>query len=132
MATTASASSAACRPTQRGTLTVPQTNAWFVRPAGFTGTSYIVDYSFENDLPRNSASGEAINWQMTPGLRLSLPHDWQIEAVVGIGKTEDDSNEYDGLDTAALNAALASSNPATAFDPYGLGRTSDAVRAAYR
>ena len=29
-----------------GTLTVPQTNAFFVRPPGFTGTSYIVEYGF--------------------------------------------------------------------------------------
>ena len=32
------------------TITVPQTNAFFVRPAGFTGTSYTIDYMF-TELP---------------------------------------------------------------------------------
>ncbi len=110
-------------------LNVPQTNAWFVRPAGFTGTSYFIDYSFVDDLPRNNSRGQALNWQFTPGLRFALPRDWQLEALVGYGKTEDDSNTKYGVGNAALNAALASSDPTTAFDPYGLGRTSPAVRA---
>jgi iron complex outermembrane recepter protein len=110
------------------TLTVPQTNAWFVRPPGFTGTSYQVDYSFINDLTPNDSYGVARNWQLTPGLRFSLPHGWQIEALFGYGKTHDNSSSNFGTDNAALNAALASSDPATAFDPYGQGRTSAAVR----
>jgi iron complex outermembrane recepter protein len=111
-------------------LTVPQTNAWFVRPAGFTGTSYLIDYSFINDLPRNDSTGYAKNWQVTPGLRFQLPRDWQAEVLVGYGKTRDESNQYRGVNNTALNNTLASSDPATAFDPYGLGRTSAAVRAA--
>ena len=31
-------------------LTVPQANAFFVRPAGFTGTSYALDYNFSRDV----------------------------------------------------------------------------------
>jgi iron complex outermembrane recepter protein len=112
------------------TLTVPQTNAFFVRPAGFTGTSYTVDYSFINDVPQNDTSGQARNWQLTPGLRVKLAGDWQVEGLMGYGETEDEANAYYGLNNAALNAALASSNPATAFDPYGLNRTSAAVRTA--
>jgi iron complex outermembrane receptor protein len=111
-------------------LTVPQTNAWFVRPVGFTGTSYSIDYSFINDLPRNDSIGHATNWQVTPGLRFQLPHDWQAEALIGYGKTRDESNTYRGTNNTALNAALASNDPNLAFDPYGLGRTSAAVRAA--
>lgn len=111
-------------------LTVPQTNAWFVRPAGFTGTSYAIDYSFINDLPTNNSIGHARNWQLTPGLRFELPFGWQLEALAGYGKTRDDSDTRRGVNNAALNAALASANPATAFDPYGLGRTSETVRAA--
>lgn len=109
-------------------LTVPQTNAFFVRPAGFTGTSYTLDYRF-TELPFNDSSGEAESWQVTPGIRISLPHDWQIEALAGFGETHDFSGSYFGLNNAALNAALASSDPATAFDPYGLFRTNPAVLA---
>ncbi|MFN4136368.1 MAG: TonB-dependent receptor domain-containing protein [Novosphingobium sp.] len=108
-------------------LTVPQTNAFFVRPAGFAGTSYTLDYNFRNDLPANDSSGYARSWQITPGIKLKLPANWEAEALFGYGKTNDFSGSYNGVNNAALNAALASSNPATAFDPYGLGRTSQAV-----
>jgi iron complex outermembrane receptor protein len=109
-------------------ITVPQTNAFFVRPAGFAGTSYTLGYRFA-ELPFNDSSGYAESWQVTPGVRFRLPHDWQLEALVGIGETHDFSATRAGLNTAALNAALASNNPATAFDPYGLGRTNATVLA---
>ena len=110
-------------------LTVPQTNAFFVRPAGFTGTSYTLDYNFRDDVPTNDSFGSAESWQITPGVRAKLPHDWEAEALFGYGKTNDFSGSYHGINNAALNAALASSDPATAFDPYGLGRTSEKVLA---
>lgn len=108
-------------------LNVPQTNAFFVRPAGFTGTSYALDYNFRNDFGRNFNTGYGESWQITPGVRIALPRDWQFEALIGHGRTDDNALQFNGVNNAALNAALASSNPATAFDPYGLGRTSPAV-----
>ncbi|MEJ5978262.1 TonB-dependent receptor [Novosphingobium sp. PS1R-30] len=108
-------------------LTVPQTNAFFVRPAGFTGTSYALDYNFIRDVAPNTSRGYGESWQITPGVRIKLPHDWQFEALIGKGKTSDNSSSFLGINNAALNAALASSNPATALDPYGLGRTQASV-----
>ncbi len=108
-------------------LTVPETNAFFVRPAGFTGTSYNIDYSFRDDMPAGDTEGSAESWQITPGVRVTLPFGWQLEALVGHGETHDFSGAYTGIGNGALNAALASSDPALAFDPYGLGRTSQAV-----
>src|SRR5690606_32662077 len=102
------------------TLTVPETNAFFVRPAGFAGTSYTIDYSFRDDVPPGDTDGFAESWQITPGVRISLPFGWQIEALASQGETHDFSGAYTGIGNGALNAALASSNPATAFDPYGL------------
>lgn len=113
---------------QSATLTVPQTNAFFVRPAGFTGTSYTIAYNFINDLPINGNPGSAENWQISPGVRVKLFGDWEAEGIYSYGQGEDQSYTYRGLTTANLNAALASSNPATAFDPYGLGRTTEATR----
>ncbi len=110
------------------TLTVPQTNAFFVRPPGFTGTSYTLDYNFRNDLPLNVNPGRSQNWQATPGVRVDLARGWQLEALIGYGGNHDDSSTYLGTNNTALNAALASTNPATAFDPYGLGRTAQPVR----
>ena len=108
--------------------TVPQTNAFFVRPPGFAGTSYGIDY-MALELPRGDTSGFAKSWQVTPGIRIRLPHDFQFEALVGRGKTNDFSGAYTGVNNAAVNAALASSNPAAALDIYGLGRTNPAVLA---
>ncbi|GAA5054713.1 TonB-dependent receptor [Erythrobacter westpacificensis] len=113
------------RPSTR--LTVPETNAFFVRPPGFTGTSYQIDYSFADDVDLTKSEGSAESWQISPGLRVELPFDWTIEALVAYGETRDFSGSYDGVNNAALNAALASSDPDTAFDPYGGGRTSQSV-----
>lgn len=107
-------------------MTVPQTNAFFVRPAGFTGTSYTVNYMFR-ELPVNDSEGYAESWQITPKLSIKLPHDFEFEALAGYGKTNDYSASFFGVNTPALNAALASSDPNTAFDPYGLGRTNPSL-----
>ena len=96
---------------QSATLTVPQTNAFFVRPPGFTGTSYTIAYNFINDLPINRNPGSATNWQVTPGVRLKLFGDFEAEGIFSYGKGNDQSNTYRGLTTANLNAALASSDP---------------------
>ena len=109
------------------TITVPSTNAFFVQPPGFTGTSYTIDYSFRDDLPAGDTSGSAESWQITPGVRIDLPFGWQLEGLIGYGETHDFSGSYTGINNTALNTARRSSDPATAFDPYGLGRTSQAV-----
>ena len=108
------------------TITVPQTNAFFVRPAGFTGTSYTIDYMFR-ELPSADSWGYAQSWQITPKLSIKLPHDFQFEALAGFGKTNDNSTSVAAINNAALNAALASSDPNAAFDPYGLRRTNPAL-----
>lgn len=110
-------------------LTVPNTNPWFVQPPGQAATSYTVAYNFMNDLPRDVQTGKAQNWEITPGLRFKLPHDIRAEVLFTYGKGDDEANQYRGLNNGALNAALASSDPATAFDPYGLHRTSADVLA---
>lgn len=110
-------------------LTVPQNNAFFVKPAGFAGASYALDYNFRNDIGRNVSFGHGRSWQATPGLRVKLPWNWQLEGLVGFGRTEDISSTLIGVNNTALNAALANNNPAAAFDPYGLGRTSPSVLA---
>ncbi len=110
-----------------GTLTVPQTNAFFVRPTGFTGTSYTVAYNFRDDVASNDTWGYGTSWQITPGVRAKLPGGWELEVLVDRGKTHDNSFSTLGVNNAALTTALASSDPTQAFDPYGLHRTSKTV-----
>ncbi len=113
------------------TLTVPETNAFFVAPDFYTPGSggYQIAYNFRRDTPPDEYGGYQTSWQATPGVRVGLPAGWEMEARYGFGKAEDRADSTAGLNLTALNAALASSDPATAFDPYGLGRTTDATKA---
>lgn len=106
------------------TFAVPETNAFFVRPAFYTGGGYQIAYSFTDETPTDPYLGYQTNWQITPGVKASLPWGWAFEGRFGYGEAEDRAGQSAMLNQAALTAALASSDPATAFDPYGLGRTS--------
>jgi iron complex outermembrane receptor protein len=112
-------------------LTVPSTNAFFVQPPGVTVDSYVIDYNFMNDLPQNVQTGYAETWEITPGFRFELPHDFRLEALYTYGETDNQADTTRGLDSrGSLRPALASSDPETAFDPYGLYRTSAGTLAA--
>lgn len=106
--------------------TVQSTSAFFVRPPGFTGTSYGIDY-LAKELPTGDSYGHARSWQVTPGLRIKLPHDFQFEALVGRGKTNDLSEARTGANIANIRAALNSPDATKALDVYGLGRTNPAI-----
>ncbi|WP_066799560.1 TonB-dependent receptor domain-containing protein [Sphingomonas soli] len=117
-------------PYATATLTVPSTNAFFVSPPGTTPASETIRYNFVGDLPNDNTYGFTRTWQLTGGARAKLPYAWELQAYYSYGKTLDRSDSVRGINNGALNAALASSNPATAFDPFGLHRTSAAVLAA--
>lgn len=114
-------------PFTTATLTVPNTNAFFVAPPGLTPASVQVRYNFKGDLPRDSTWGFTRTWQLTGGAKAELPYGWEAQAYYSYGKTLDTSSSTRGINNAALTAALASNNPATAFDPFGGHRTSQAV-----
>jgi iron complex outermembrane receptor protein len=111
-------------------MSVPNTNAFYVQPPGTTTSPTLIDYNFSGDLPRDTQTGSSENWEVTPGLRFNLPHKLRLEALVTYGKSNDQSNSSRGVNNTALATALASNNPAIAFDPYGLHRTSAATLAA--
>ena len=108
----------------RATLSVPSTNAFFVQPPGTTDSKYLVDYNFINDMPRDAVVGSSENWEITPGVRIALPLGFQFEALYTYGESDDQALQSRGINNGALAVALASNDPSTAFDPYGLGRTS--------
>jgi iron complex outermembrane receptor protein len=112
-----------------GALAVPNTNAFFVDPSGTAPASVTVNYSFANDLPTDDPSGDVTRWGVTTGLKQQLPANWVFDAIVSYGENNETSDTYRGLDARDLATALASNDPATAFDPFGLHRTSDAVLA---
>ena len=112
---------------QTGVLNVPSTNAFFVAPPGTNPAAVTVRYNFGQDFPLNRSEGFTRSWQGNGGLRFSLPWEWELETAYSYGRTRDVSNSFTGTNNAALNAALASSDPNTAFDPFGLHRTNPQV-----
>ena len=109
------------------TVTVPTTNAFFVPIPGTTGAQTVQIRL--DDLPNGETYGFTRSWQGAGGLRAKFGG-WEVQGQVVYGRSNDTANTPNGINTPALNAALASSNPATAFDPYGRGRTSAAVLTA--
>ncbi len=123
---------------QTGTLTVPSTNAFFVAPPGATlspcpasagvpaGTlCEVVQYSFRNDSPERTNVGFSEAAQITVGTTIGLPADWQLDIDYTYGHDEDEADNP-LIAAPRLAAALASSNPATALNPFG-GSNSESV-----
>ncbi len=110
------------------TLTVPQTNAFYVRPAGApAGTSETVSYSFVNDLPVNTAKGYSQTAQATVGADRDFANGWKAGALFTYGRNYDIAVTLHALNPAAITTALASNSPATALNPFGSGATPGAV-----
>lgn len=110
-------------------LTVPRTNAFFVAPPGTNPASVTVQYYFGNELgPVVGFDGEAESYQGTLGLDIDLGSNWKADVSGSYGRSEDIAFNY-GVNPTTLTAALASGNPATAFNPFG-GPNNSAVTAA--
>ena len=111
-------------------LTVPSTNAFYVRPPGAaTGSTETVTYSFVNDLPVNTARGHSQSLEATIGADMNLAAGWKAGVLYTYGSNDDFASSVAGLNNAAISAALASNIPATALNPFTPGTTSPAVLA---
>jgi iron complex outermembrane receptor protein len=101
------------------TVTVPSTNPYFRLPAGVTATSEQVALSLAGQQRPNSSSGHSKVFQGTAGTTIKLFADWQLDGSYTYGRDSSLSISTAGVNNGALAAALASSNPATAFNPFG-------------
>jgi iron complex outermembrane recepter protein len=104
-------------------LVVPSTNAFFVRPTGLTNTSETVQYSFERDWGGAAMSQfYSHSVQATAGFEVKLWGDWQADVYYTRGRNHDHVTSVgNAVDTPNLTAALASSDPTKAFNPFGTG-----------
>ena len=114
---------------QAAALTVRNGNPYFVRPPGSTVTSETVSYSFGDQLPSNDTEGFSESWQGTLGARVRLGGEWGVEALYSRGHDEERSTSQYGIDNAALNAALARTDPATALNPFSAAPNNQAALA---
>lgn len=119
-------------PAPGATLTITSANPYFQTPiAG--ATSATVNYRFNREYGpgRNINSVEYYGGSL--GADADIGDKWhaQVFANYQHGFAEVFQGGGVSIDSAALNSALASTNPATAFDPF-TGRTSDATLQAIR
>jgi iron complex outermembrane receptor protein len=113
-------------------LAVPPSNPFYVNP--YQGVPYTLEaYSFGSDLGPTEFASRTQVYTVTLGASLQLPDNWQATLTESYGRQTLLDDEFNLPDPAALSGALADSDPATAFDPFGDGSyTSPATLAAIR
>lgn len=108
---------------QNQLLFVPESNAFFVDPAGtlplFGAT--IVAYNPVADFGVPKFDGTTETWTAAVGEKYAVGQSWQLTAALSYGRERTHSETVGELDPAALDAALADSDPTTAFNPFGDG-----------
>ena len=103
-----------------GRFNVPTTNPFYVNP-GAVGETVTVDYSFANELGFERSESSQKAFHITGGLNVQLSQDWSGNVFYARGVDEERSftrNLGQGPAGAALAAALADPDPATAFNPF--------------
>ena len=106
-------------------LTVPRTNAYFVAPPGTNPNSLTVEYDFRDELGLVNQNGRTRDSRFTAGIDWDINDNWQF-SIAGVYGEGEVSQYTLRLLAPALNRALASSTPETAFNPFG-GSNSPAV-----
>ncbi len=100
------------------TATVPRTNPFFVTPVA-GATSVNIGYSLFPELGAPSNPYHAESWNAVGGVEAKVFGDFRATAYYAYGKAEEVASRTFGVNTAALNAALADTNPATALNLFG-------------
>lgn len=121
------------------TLSVPATNAFRQQNGLLAGNPapISINYSFVDDVGPQVRDGETRAYAATAGLTFDFGRTWSIDLSASSGENRDRSHLTGTPDTrplasgGALRAALASSDAATAFNPFGDGgHTAPAVLAS--
>lgn len=101
-------------------LAVPSSNPFYVNP--FAGTpAALVAYSFSRDFGPQIFSANSLAYTATAGAKRQFGETWQATLSESYGRQSLTSNTYNVAAPAVLNASLADSDPAAAFDPFGDG-----------
>lgn len=98
--------------------TVRNTNPFFVTPVPGT-TQQTVLWSMVPTLGPDFNPYHGESWNVVGGIEAKLVGDFKATAYYAHGESEDVADRRLGVNTAALNAALADTNPATALNVFG-------------
>jgi iron complex outermembrane recepter protein len=110
------------RPQSNTIISVPETNFYRQSNGLFTGQGALaIGYYFGDDLGPLQIDTSSRTWAAGTGLDIALFSDWRLEAAASYGAHADENDTTNALDFPALNVALASSNQATAFNPFSDG-----------
>ncbi len=103
-----------------GRIFVPNSNPFYVNPTG--GTDPVgIDYNFLDDIGPGHTDVLVTDLNLTVGLKIDVGPGWKVSLYGNY--TQERENQFNGgqVDQAALAAALADPDPATAFNPFGDG-----------
>lgn len=103
---------------------VPVTNPFYLDPIG-TGQPVRVTYDFGRDLGRERRSGSVEALGLTLGLEARLGR-WSLDLRGNLGRQTERSIISNRVNSTRLEVALADMDPATAYNLFGDGRSTDA------
>lgn len=122
----------------QSTLTIRDTNPWFITGIPGVGATQTVRYSWLDQLGPEDSSGWQTNWQAVAGARFDLIGDWRGDISVSRSRNEDLRLRVNQFNQCALTGsatsasgpctvlpghlpggAIAQTDPALAFNPYG-------------
>jgi len=123
-------------PGTRAAITVPTSNPFYVSPGG-SGLPVRVAYDFEADLGRQLQEATIDQSNVAIGSQISLPRAWRADVFLSRAGEQQRQEQHGVVDFSALANALADSDPASAFNPFGDGSntsqaTLDSLRAWQR
>lgn len=105
-----------------GVVAVPETNYYRQQNGLFAGDGTLfMAYFFGDDFGPLITDTRSDTIATAAGAQFEFGRDWQIEASVSYGGHADRVDSTNIADSSALAVALASSDPATAFNPFGDG-----------
>jgi len=112
-------------PYEETALQVPSSNPFFIAGAAGPcsngpGLCDSVNYAFTNDLGYEETKDGEDSYQIALGADADLGHDFVL-SLYGSTSMDKEEDLQSGLNTTALAAALADSNPATALNVMGSG-----------
>jgi outer membrane receptor protein involved in Fe transport len=103
-------------------IVIPVTNAFYAAPVALPSrVPLVMTYSFYDDLGPQFNDIRILSGDFTGGLERRFGDDWKATATVGYATEHTRSDASNVVNAAALNAALASSDRSTAFNPFGDG-----------
>ncbi|HET9391226.1 MAG TPA: TonB-dependent receptor [Steroidobacteraceae bacterium] len=113
-------------------LTVPSTNPFYINPAGGTAPVTVLEGSVPYfGMPEAHVHVDTGNFSI--GAIVAAPYGWTLTGSLAYAFEEQLESVYGLADQAALDAALADPDPATAFNPFvGGAENNPATLAAIR